>query len=172
MWGGVFLTIAFVIGAALVFLLLYLAFPQSQHFWGLIWIGIVALIFALASYFAEAASREPTFQRSLAWGFFGMGFAVLFLTIGLAPSYGISLGSWQYLGLLLVVIALAVAVGGMVWRSRAVSNTAARQVVREEWRERPAPSAFSYAAANSPSVPVTAAPPPPPTPPASPPRSP
>ena len=172
-WGGAALTILFVIGAALLFIILYVAFPQSQHFWGLIWIGIVALILALASYLAESASRDPTYQRSLAWGFFGMGFAVLFLTIGLAPSYGISLGIWQYIGLLLVLLALGVAVGGMIWRTRAVGRTSDRQVVREEWRERPAPSAFSYAAANSPSVPATAPPPAgPSSPPTSPPRSP
>jgi MFS family permease len=172
-WGGLALTILFLVGAALLFIILYVAFPASQHFWGLIWIGISALILALASYFAESASRDPTYQRSLGWGFFGMGFAVLFLTIGLAPSYGISLGIWQYIGLLLVVLALAVAVGGMIWRTRAVGRTADRQVVREQWRERPAPSAFSYAAANSPSVPATSPPPgAPPSPPSSPPRSP
>lgn len=171
-WGGAVLTVLFLVIAALLFYIFYAAFPQSQHFWGLIWIGILAIILALASYLAESASRDPTYQRSLAWGFFGMGFAVLFLTIGLAPSYGISLGLWQYIGLLLVVIALAVSVGGIIWRQRALQRTTRREAVREQWRDRPAPSAFSYAAANSPSVPATAAPPAPPSPPSSPPRSP
>ncbi len=170
-WSGVVLTAIFVVVAAILFYLIYLAFPASQHFYGLVWIGILALIFAIVSYLAESFSREPTAQRSLAWGFFGMGFAVLFLTIGLAPSYGISLGDWQLIGLLLTAIALGVSIALIGWRLRAVQSTAAREAVREQWRERPAPSAFSYAAANSPSVPATA-PAPPPTSPTTPPRSP
>jgi MFS family permease len=155
-WSGIVLTALFLVIAVIFFLLVYLAFPGSQHFYGLLWIGILALVFAILSYFAESFSRQPTAQRSLAWGFFGMGFAVLFLTIGLAPSYGISLGGWQLIGLLLTTIALAVSVALIGWRMRAVRSTAAREAVREQWRERPAPSAFSYAAANSPSVPSTA----------------
>ena len=170
-WSGVVLTAIFVVVAALLFYLIYLAFPQNQHFYGLIWIGILALIFAIASYLAESFSRDPTAQRSLAWGFFGMGFAVLFLTIGLAPSYGVPLGTWQLIGLLLTAIALAVSIALVAWRLRAVQSTAARETVRQEWRERPAPSAFSYAAANGPSVPATA-PPPSSSSPTPPPRSP
>jgi Kef-type K+ transport system membrane component KefB len=171
-YSGILLTAVFLVIAAILFYLVYLAFPASQHYWGLIWIGILALVFAVVCYLAESLSRDPTAQRSLAWGFFGMGFAVLFLTIGLAPSYGVSLGTWQLVGLLIVAIALAISIALIGWRLRALQSTAARQVAREEWRQRPAPSAFSYAAANSPSVPSTAPPPStsgtPPTPPRSP----
>ncbi|MGA8543178.1 MAG: hypothetical protein WB947_06555 [Thermoplasmata archaeon] len=159
-WSGLVLTVLFLVIAALLFYILYYIFPGSQHFNGLLWIGIFALGLSLGSYLAESGSREPTYQRSLAWGFFGMGFAVLFLTIGLAPSYGVSLRVWQFVGLLLVVLTLAIAVGGMAWRQRALQMTASRNAPREQWRERPAPSAFSYAAANSPSVPTTAPAPP------------
>ncbi len=155
-WSGVVLTALFLVIAAILFYLVYIALPQSQHFYGLVWIGILALIFAVASYLAESLSRDPAAQRSLAWGFFGMGFAVLFLTLGLAPSYGISLGIWQPIGLLFTAIALAVSIALIAWRLRAVQSTASREGVREQWRARPAPSAFSYAAANSPSVPATA----------------
>jgi cation transport ATPase len=165
------LTAIFVIVAAIVFYLVYLALPASQHFWGLIWIGILALIFAIVCYLAESFSRDPTAQRSLAWGFFGMGFAVLFLTLGLAPSYGVSLGTWQLIGLLFTAIALGVSIALIGWRLRALQTTQSREAVREQWRERPAPSAFSYAAANSPAVPQTAPPPATPESPA-PPRSP
>ncbi len=172
-WNAVVLTAIFLIVGAILFYLVYLAFPSDQHFYGLVWIGILALIFAAVCYLAESFSRDPAAQRSLAWGFFGMGFAVLFLTIGLAPTYGISLGVWQYVGLLLTAIALGVAIALIGWRMRAVQTTARREVVREEWRERPAPSAFTYAAANSPSVPATAPPPASsPSNPAPPPRSP
>jgi len=163
-WSGLVLTVLFLVIAAVLFYLIYIAFPASQHFYGLLWIGILALVFAIVCYFAESFSRDPSAQRSLAWGFFGMGFAVLFLSIGLAPSYGISLGDWQLIGLLLTAIALAVSIALIGWRLRAVQSTATREAVREQWKERPAPSAFSYAAANSPSVPATA---PGPSPPAS-----
>jgi len=152
-WSGILLTVIFLVVAALLFFIIYIAFPTDQHFGGLLWIGILALIFAILSYLAESFSKDPSAQRSLAWGFFGMGFAVLFLTIGLAPSYGISLGIWQYIGLLLTAIALGISIALIGWRLRAVQSTAARETVRDQWRERQAPSAFSYAAANSPSVP-------------------
>src|SRR5580658_7752732 len=155
-WSGILLTVIFLVVAALLFFIIYIAFPTDQHFGGLLWIGILALIFAILSYLAESFSKDPSAQRSLAWGFFGMGFAVLFLTIGLAPSYGISLGIWQYVGLLFTAIALAISVALIGWRLRALRSTASREAVREQWHERPAPSAFSYATANSPSVPSTA----------------
>ncbi len=171
-WSGLVLTAIFLVVAALLFFLIYISFPTDQHFGGLLWIGIIALILAIGSYLAESFSRDPTAQRSLAWGFFGMGFAVLFLTIGLAPSYGISLGVWQFVGLLLTAIALGVSVALIGWRLRALQQTTARETVRDQWRDRPAPSAFSYAAANSPSIPATAPPPPAPSSPSPPPRSP
>jgi hypothetical protein len=155
-WSGAVLTALFLVMAALLFYVIYVISPQNQHFYGLIWIGILSLILATMSYLAESLSRDPAAQRSLAWGFFGMGFAVLFLTIGLAPSYNISLGVWQYVGLLLTLIALTISIALIAWRLRAVESTAQREAVREQWRERPAPSAFSYAAANSPNVPSTA----------------
>lgn len=161
-WNAIVLTVIFLAVAVILFYLVYLALPASQHFFGLIWIGILALIFAVVCYLAESFSRDPAAQRSLAWGFFGMGFAVLFLTLGLAPSYGVALGNWQLVGLLVTAIALGISIALVAWRQRAVQATAAREVVREEWRQRPAPSAFDYATARSPSVPATAPPPPPP----------
>jgi hypothetical protein len=161
-WSGLVLTVIFLVVAAVLFYLVYLALPQNQHFGGLLWIGILSLVIAIVCYLAESFSRDPTAQRSLAWGFFGMGFAVLFLSIGLAPTYGVSLGIWQLVGLLLTAIALGVSIALIAWRGRALQATAARQMPREQWRERPAPSAFDYAAAKSPAVPATAPPPPPP----------
>lgn len=170
-WNAIVLTAIFLVIGALLFYLIYLAFPADQHFYGLVWIGILALVISVVCYLAESISRDPAAQRSLAWGFFGMGFAVLFLTIGLAPSYGIALGIWQYVGLLLTAIALGISIALIGWRLRALDRTQRREGVREQWRERPAPSAFSYAAANSPSVPSTAPPSSPPSNPPSPPGS-
>lgn len=174
-WSGPLLTALFLVLAAVLFALFYYAFPQNQHYTALLLIGSVCLVFALGSYLAESFSRDPSYQRSLAWGFFGMGFAVLFLTVGLAPYYGISgatvVGALTGLVILLVVLIVTVFLIG--WRVRAVRATENLQVPRAAWRSESAPSAFSYAAANAPSVPTTAPPPPSNThPPSTPPRSP
>ena len=159
-WSGWLLTGLFLVVAALVFAAIYYTIPADHGFWALIAIGIVALVFAVGSYLAESFSRQPTAQRSLAWGFFGMGFAVLLLTIALGPTYGVLGVVWMLWGLVIVVSVLIVAVALMAWRVRAVRATQNQQVSRTAWRQEPAPSAFTYGAANSPSVPVTAPPPP------------
>jgi MFS family permease len=155
-WSGWLLTGLFVAAAVILFLLIYVGLPQHQHYSALLVIGVVALFLALGSYLAESFSRDPTAQRSLAWGFFGLGFAVLFLTIGLGPSYGLLSTVYMLVGLLLTIIALIVTVALIAWRGRALRSTANREIPRQAWRNEPAPSAFSYAAANSPSVPEAA----------------
>ncbi|MGA3021700.1 MAG: hypothetical protein ABSE66_02695 [Thermoplasmata archaeon] len=177
-WSGPLLTALFLVLAVVIFLLLYEVFQANQHFTALLLIGIVSLILALGCYLAESLSRDPSYQRSLAWGFFGMGFAVLFLTVGLGQYYlGSSVISTndQLVGLAILLIVLIVTVALIGWRVRAVRATENLQVPRTEWRNETAPSAFSYAAANSPSVPTAASPPaspPPANPPSTPPRSP
>jgi len=158
-WGAWVLAVLFLVIAALVFAGLYLAFPQTNHWYGLLGIGIVALFFALGSYLAEAASREPTIQRSLAWGFFGMGFAVLLFTVGLGTMYGVTTLVGTLIGLIIVVVALFVSVGLMMWRIRSVARTRAREAPRDAWRREPSPSALTYATATSPSVPEVTPPP-------------
>jgi len=160
-WGAWLLAAIFLLIAALIFATLYYAFPASNHWYALIGIGIIALVFSLGSYFAEAASREPTIQRSLAWGFFGMGFAVLLITVGIGPMYGILTMVIALVGLVLVLAVLFITVGLMMWRVRAVQRTALREAPRESWRKEPTPSALSYSTATSASVPVVTPPPPP-----------
>jgi MFS family permease len=157
-WSGWLITGLFLVAAVLLFLLIYVTLTANQHYGALLLIGVVSLFLALGSYLAESFSRDPTAQRSLAWGFFGLGFAVLFLTIGLGPSYGLLSTTYMLLGLLLTVIALIVTVALIGWRGRAVRRTANRELPRQAWRNEPTPSAFSYAAANSPSVPEAAPP--------------
>jgi len=169
------LTALFVVLAAVIFLLLYYTFTADQHYTALLLIGVVSLIFALGCYLAESLSRDPSYQRSLAWGFFGMGFSVLFLTVGLGPYYISSISTTDQLtGLAMLLVVLIVTVALIAWRIRAVRATENVQIPRAQWRSETAPSAFSYAAANAPSVPTTAPPPgsPPSNPPSSPPRSP
>jgi len=175
-WSGAVLTALFLVLAVVVFLLVYYAFPADQHYTALLLIGVISLIFALGCYLAESFSRSPTYQRSLAWGFFGMGFAVLFLTVGLGPYYISAITVVEQLvGLVVLIVVLIVAVALIAWRGRAVRATENQQIPRAAWRNEPAPSAFSYATANSPSVPKTSQIPtnsPPASPPGTPPRSP
>jgi MFS family permease len=159
-WSPWVLTALFLIVAALVFAAIYVTITADRGFWALIAIGIVALIFSLGSYLMESVSRQPTAQRSLAWGFFGMGFAVLILTLALGPTYGVLSTLWMLWGLVIVLAVLIIAVALIAWRIRSVRATENLQVARTEWRNEPTASAFSYAAANSPSVPATAPPPP------------
>jgi len=168
-WGAWVLAALFLIIAGLIFAALYFALPAFNHWWALLAIGIVAVFFSLGSYLAEAASREPTIQRSLAWGFFGMGFAVLLLTIGLGQSYGVLGLVTVLVGLAVTLAALFITVGLIMWRVRSVAATAAREAPRQAWRNEPTPSAFSYSTATSPSIPAVTAPPPAQSPP---PRSP
>jgi MFS family permease len=159
-WSGWLLAGLFLVAAALLFLFLYFALTAYQHFWALIAIGILSLVFALGCYLAESFSRDPVAQRSLAWGFFGMGFAVLFLTVALGPSYNSAFTTTiELLDLLILVVVLIVAVALIAWRGRAVRATENQQVSRAAWRQEPAPNAFSYSTANSPSVPTTTPPP-------------
>jgi len=174
-WSGMLLTALFVVFAVVVFLLIYFAFTANQHYTALLLIGIVSLFFALGSYLAESLSRVPSYQRSLAWGFFGMGFAVLFLTVGLGPYYVSSITTVDQLaGLAVLVAVLIISVALIAWRVRAVRATENREVPRAAWRAETAPSAFSYAAAHSPSVPQVDQMPTnaPSSPPGAPPRSP
>jgi len=159
-WSAWLLTALFVGVAAILFTLIYLTLPAHQHYGALLLIGVLSLFFAIGCYLAESLSRDPMAQRSLAWGFFGLGFAVLYLSIGLAPYYGLLSTLFWLFGLLLTTVALIVAIVLIAWRVRAVGRTANREVKREAWRNQSPPSAFSYAAANSPSVPQAAPPPP------------
>jgi hypothetical protein len=158
-WSGLLLTAIFLAIAVLLFVGIYLAFTANSHYFALIIIGVLALVLGGVSFLAEAFSREPSAQRSLAWGFFGMGFAVLFLSLGLGPTYGVISTLDSIIGLVLVLVLLFVAVAFVRWRGRSTRATENQQIPRRAWRSEPAPSAFSYAAANSPSVPSTAPPP-------------
>ena len=160
-WGAWVLAAIFLVIAVLIFAALYLLYPASNHWYALIGIGVIALVFSLGSYLAEAASRGPTIQRSLAWGFFGMGFAVLLITTAIGPMYSVLSVAGALIGLVVILAALFVTVGLMMWRVRSVARTAAREQPREAWREEPPKSALSYSTATSPSVPMVTPPPPP-----------
>ncbi|MFZ1022513.1 MAG: hypothetical protein WAN87_00045 [Thermoplasmata archaeon] len=140
----------------------------TSHFYALLTIGILAVVFALVAYLSESISRQPSVQRAAAWGFYGMGFAILLLTIGLNPGATLSTG-WQITGLILVLVLLAVSIAGVGWRFRAVATEQGRQAEHSNWQARPPPSAFSYTAGGPTNPPVPAAPPPSGSPPSQPP---
>jgi hypothetical protein len=158
-WNAGLLSGLFLVVAALLFYGIYLAFPQNHEFTALIYIGILALIFAIACYLLEAASRDPAAQRSLAWAFMAMGFATLFLSVGLGPTYNVESFGDMLLGLIVLVIILAVTIALIAGRIRGVQQTAHQEVARAAWRHEAPVSAFSYSAANSPSVPTSTPPP-------------
>ncbi|MGA8275895.1 MAG: hypothetical protein WB789_07760 [Thermoplasmata archaeon] len=151
----------FVVVAALLFYAIYLAFPQNHEFGALLLIGSISLVFALGCYLTESVSRDPAAQRSLAWAFLAMGFATLFLSVGLGPTYGVESTLGMLTGLIVLIILLMITIVLIVWRTRSVQTTAHREVARKTWQTETPVSAFSYTTANSPSVPTTSPAPPP-----------
>ena len=112
------LTALFVIVAGLLFYAIYLAFPQNHEFTALLIIGSLALVFALGCYLAESISRDPMAQRSLAWAFLAMGFATLFLTVGLGPTYNVETTLGMLTGLIILIVLLMVTIALIAWRIR------------------------------------------------------
>jgi hypothetical protein len=165
------LTALFLVVAALLFYVIYIALPAQQHFGALLLIGSLALVFAIVSYLAESLSRDPAAQRSLAWAFMAMGFATLFLSVGLGNYYGVESVGNMLIGLIVLVLLLIIAIAGIAWRMRTVAAETPRQAARAAWQAQAPVSALSYTTANSPTVPSTAPPPSSPGGPA-PPRSP
>ena len=141
MFGGLLLLVA-----ALLFVGIYVALPQNDHFFALITIGILSLLFAVGGYFGQAVTRDPGMVRLTTYGFLGMGFAVLLLTIALAPGNPLTL-LLQIVGLVLVLILLAGVAALAYWRAGTLGREAQRQERRQEWASSPPPSALTYAAA-------------------------
>jgi hypothetical protein len=143
--------------AAITFIVLWLVFPNNGHYTALIAIGALALVYALITYPLQAFTSDPTPVRAAGWGLFGMGGAVLLLTILLDAPAGSSIVS-QLVGTFLVLIVLLIGFVGAAWRGRARAADTSRQKSQESWRQKPVTSAFSYSSANPPAI----APPPPP----------
>jgi hypothetical protein len=151
------------VAAIVVFVGTYFLLPQNGHYLALVTIGLLSLVFAAVSYLAQSLSRANPFpQRTLAWGFYAFGFALLLVTFAIpAPAYNLAL-VWQITGLVLTLIALAGSIAGIAWRSRTLAAEAPRAAARAEWRGRPPTSAFDYATAHSSDSPTTSPPPSPP----------
>ena len=159
---GIFLAIS-----GLIFLGIFLIDDSRFHFVGLFSIGVLALIFSFGAYLAQALSRAPGAQRALAWGFGAFGFGLLFLTVLFFPFFygreGVISVLVEIVLLVFLLLLLAGAVVGVTWAARSRGGDAHRDAARREWQAHPAPSAFSYAAAQPPmeaaASPVASAPP-------------
>ncbi|MCI4336870.1 MAG: hypothetical protein L3K17_06720 [Thermoplasmata archaeon] len=144
--------------AVLAFLGIYLALPGQGHFYALIWIGVLALVFAAISYVGSALTRDPSAVRLATFGFLGMGFAVLLLTIGVGPDNPLNqLG--QIVGLIIVLVLLVGVVFGARWRANELGRENRRSEQRTEWTSTPPKSALDYAAAQTAPAPPAATPP-------------
>lgn len=152
------------VAAAILLVGIYLILPQSGHAPALLIIGAVGVVFGVISYLLQSASRDPSLQRGVAWGFYAFGFAVLFLTLGLNPASYLNLTD-QVIGLVITLVVLAGSVAAIAWRYRTVAARAPLEAQREAWRSSTPASAFEYSTAHSPSAPATA--PAPSTPPSS-----
>ncbi|MCI4370528.1 MAG: hypothetical protein L3J81_04270 [Thermoplasmata archaeon] len=135
-----------VLVAALLFAAVYLFLPGNQHFYGLLTIGILSLVFALGCYLAQSIAPNPVVPRALSWGFAGLGFALLFGTVAINPGSTLSsLG--QILTLVVVLLFLAVTLVGAYWRTWTVASARTRVERREAFQSQPPRSALEYAAA-------------------------
>ncbi|HEV8049181.1 MAG TPA: hypothetical protein VGP88_01150, partial [Thermoplasmata archaeon] len=148
----------FVVVAALLFLAVFLVLPGNQHFYALITIGILSLVFALGAYLAQAAVPDGLIARSLSWGFAGLGFFLLLGTVVTNPASTLGVLG-QILAIVIVLLFLAAALAGAYWRSWTVASTKARVEQRAVFQSQPPRSALDYSAAQHDRE-VTQAPPP------------
>jgi hypothetical protein len=144
----------FVLVAALIFFGVYLVLPGQHHFWALITIGIVSLVFALFSYVARALSRQGSIQQGFAWGFAAFGLAVMFLSVigfpYLYPNSSPLSQLGEVVALILLILVVIIVVVATRWRGQGEQSVARREGARAAWRGQSPPSAFSYATAQVP----------------------
>ena len=75
-----------VLVAALLFAAVYLFLPGNGHFYGLLTIGILSLVFALGCYLAQSIAPNPSCRAPSPGGSPGLGFALLFGTVAINPT--------------------------------------------------------------------------------------
>jgi peptidoglycan/LPS O-acetylase OafA/YrhL len=136
----------FALVAALLFAAIFLSLPGNQHFYALVTIGILSLVFALGAYLSQALAPDPTMPRALSWGFAGLGFALLVGTILTNPANTLNFIA-QLVTLIVVLLFVAVTLLGAYWRSRTVESARARLEQRDAWRSQTPRSALDYSAA-------------------------
>ncbi|MGI0133197.1 MAG: hypothetical protein ACREDK_08980 [Thermoplasmata archaeon] len=158
--GAILLATVLLAVAALVFAGIYLV--TADHYGALLGIGAIALVLGLVTYLLQSLSSDPVIQRALGWGFGGMGFTLLFLTVLIDPAINVT---GRIGGLIVLLLLLAGAIAGVAWRMRSHTQDAARHAHRAEWDQQPAPNAFDYPTATHAVVPPPTASPSPASPP-------
>ncbi|MHB8351290.1 MAG: hypothetical protein ACYDFT_01130 [Thermoplasmata archaeon] len=160
--GTVFIGVMLAIAAVLFYLAWFL--ESAQPFVALVAIGALALLFGLVAYLLQAFVQRPMIGRAVSWGFLGMGFVILFATATLYDDSSIKFIPTRLALLLATLVALAVTVLGLYWRSGQIPAETERLAERKEWQTRPTVSAFDYVAARPPeaAAPPAAVPPTPP----------
>jgi hypothetical protein len=143
---GAAIVAVFGVVAALLFAGVFLSLPGNQHFYALIAIGILSLVFSLGAYLAQAFAPDPLMPRALSWGFAGLGFALLVGTILTNPATTLGFLT-QLFALIVVLLFLGVTLLGAYWRSRTVASAQARLEKREVWKAQAPRSALDYSAA-------------------------
>jgi hypothetical protein len=136
----------FALIAGLLFAGVYIALPQNGHFYSLLAIGILSLVFGLGAYLAQAVAPDPMLPRALAWGFAGLGYALLFGTVLLDPT-GLLAVSGQVVVLIVLLLFLFATLIGGYWRYRAVAVDRVRLANRDGWRASTPRTALEYGAA-------------------------
>jgi preprotein translocase subunit SecG len=135
--GVVFLLILVLIGAVLFF-----AYPQNGYFDGMLYTGILALVFGVALYLSSALLRG-TFLRLASTGAYWFG-VVLLLGADLATpdtafggtstsdSFGPGLSRIPLLIVILIIIGIGLGVS--LWTTSNKKAVDVREQKREEWR--------------------------------------
>jgi thiol:disulfide interchange protein len=143
--GGAIVGVLAIVGA-LLFAAIYLVLPQNGHFYALVTIGILSLVFALASYLAQAVAPDPLMPRALAWGFAGLGYALLLGSVLLNPTSVLNFITQIVLLIVILLFVLVTLIGGY-WRYRTVAVDQVRIARRDGWKASSPPSALDYQAA-------------------------
>ncbi len=155
--GAIVATIAVAAASVLLFIAIWFALPQDSHYLALATIGIVSLIFALVSTLGRAFTRAGDALKALAWGYAGLGFALLIGSLVLAGSMSIIGIVIELVGLVIVVVLIGIVAGLAVWGAGSARMTQQREMRREAWRASQPRSAFDYTTAR-PNVPSSPAP--------------
>lgn len=144
---SVLIALVLVVVTVLVDVVLYISnssyLMANDHFMGLVWIGVLGLIFSLLAYLLQAATTDPTIAHALSLGYLGFGLAVLFGAVLIAPdsAYGGSASTWTFanewriISLIIVLLVLVVVLVIMRWNFRADTAADSREAKRKAWRD-------------------------------------
>jgi MFS family permease len=163
--GAIVATIALAAASALLFVLIWFTVHGAHHDLALATIGIISLVFALVSTISRAFTRGGAALKSLAWGYAGLGFALLIGSLVLAGSMSAIGVGLELAGLVIVVVLIAIVAFLGVWGAGSARMTQQREMRRAAWQASNPRSAFDYTTArpNVPASPTSASDESPPT---------